>query len=77
MDNNKIPQSILIANTRSRIIQIINSNVLPPSIMELIMRDAYLEISLKAQEMLKNDFDEYKNQTEQSEQEKKETESDE
>lgn len=77
MDNNKIPLSILIADTRSKIVQIINSCGLSLSIMELIMRDAYLEISFKAQDALKNDLDEFKKQKEQSEQKQKETESDE
>lgn len=59
MDNN-IPETLLIADVKTKIEQIVNHPVLSPVIIEVILKEAYLRTTLRAQEQLELDLKQYK-----------------
>ena len=60
MDNNvKIPQSVLIADTRQKLAEL-SDRELPPSILELLFKEAYVNVSLRAEKGLQTDYEQYR-----------------
>lgn len=59
MDNNvKIPQSVLIADTRQKLAEL-SGRELPPSVLELLFKEAYVNVSLRAEREVKTDYENY------------------
>lgn len=58
-DNVKIPQSVLIADTRQKLAELSDRD-LPPSVLELLFKEAYVNVSLRAEKELKTDYEEYR-----------------
>lgn len=62
-DNKKsIPISVLIADTRSKLNDVVNHPLLPPPIIELILKEAWQTVAVKAQAQLVSDFSKYNNE---------------
>lgn len=59
-----IPQSVLIADTKNRVEDIVNHPSLPATVIELILKDAYVRASYKAQAEVQKEYEEYKAQRE-------------
>lgn len=70
MTEKNIPQSVLIADTKSKLDSLVNHPILSPTILETIFKEAYLRVSLRAQEEVSKDYEDYKkSQAEASEKE--------
>lgn len=54
-----IPVSVVIADIRNKLNEIVNHSLLPPSIIELILKEAWQTVAIKAQAQLVSDFNEY------------------
>lgn len=54
-----IPISVVIADIRNKLNEIVNHPLLPPSIIELILKEAWQTVAIKAQAQLVSDFNEY------------------
>lgn len=54
-----IPVSVLIADTRNKLSEVVNHPLLPPSIIELILKEAWQTVAVKAQSQLVSDYGKY------------------
>lgn len=54
-----IPVSVVIADIRNKLNEVVNHPLLPPSIIELILKEAWQTAAIKAQAQLVSDFNEY------------------
>lgn len=59
--NNK-PISIIIKEVKESIIQDLNESQLPVGVIEMIMKELYLEIQMLAEQQLQEDLLQYNNQ---------------
>jgi hypothetical protein len=66
----QIPMSVVIANTKMKLEQIINSPLLPVNVLELIIGQLYMEVSMKAQQTLEMEYKDYKSKLESEKTEK-------
>lgn len=69
---NSIPTSVLIADVRNKLNEVVNHPLLPPSILELILKEAWQSVAFKAQNQLITDYKTYSSQSEQNEQNEEE-----
>lgn len=70
MDNQQaVPQSLLIADARAKAERILNTELLPAAVKELIFKEAWLRASMMAEQELQQDYTAYEKtqQTEQQE----------
>lgn len=58
-NTNKIPQSVLIADTRQKLAELSDRD-LPPSVLELLFKEAYVNVSLRAEKELRTDYEGYR-----------------
>lgn len=58
MADNKIPQSVLIADTRQKLAEL-SDRELPPSVLELLFKEAWLSVSFRAEREVKTDYEKY------------------
>ena len=68
--------NVAIFNTRNNIVEVVNESGLPLSIISLIFKDVLTEINSKAQEELKQDLQEMKEEELNKQKEQKELETD-
>lgn len=54
-----IPVSVLIADARNKLNEVVNHPLLPPSIVELILKEAWQTVAIKAQSQLVSDYGKY------------------
>ena len=54
-----IPVSVLIADARNKLNEVVNHPLLPPSIVELILKEAWQTVAVKAQSQLVSDYGKY------------------
>ena len=54
-----IPVSVLIADARNKLNEVVNHSLLPPSIVELILKEAWQTVAVKAQSQLVSDYGKY------------------
>ena len=54
MADNKIPQSVLIADTRQKLAEL-SDRELPPSVLELLFKEAWLSVNFRAEREVKTD----------------------
>ena len=54
-----IPVSVLIADARNKLNEVVNHPLLPPSIVELILKEAWQTVAIKAQSQLVSDCGKY------------------
>lgn len=59
-----IPTSILIADARNKLNEIAQHPLLPPSILELIFKEAWQSVAFKAQAQLTSDYETYNQEQE-------------
>ena len=52
MADNKIPQSVLIADTRQKLAEL-SDRELPPSVLELLFKEAWLSVNFRAEREVK------------------------
>lgn len=57
--DNKIPTSVLIADARNKLNEVLNHPLLSPQILELIFKDAWQKAAIKAQAQLAAEYEEY------------------
>lgn len=57
--NKSIPTSVLIADTRNKLNEIVNHPLLPPAIVEVMLKDAWQAVAIKAQSQLVSDYEKY------------------
>lgn len=62
-NRNSIPVSVLIADSRNKLNEIVNHPLLPSSIVELILKEAWQTSAIKAQKQLVSDYEKYREQT--------------
>lgn len=67
----KIPQSVLIADTRQKLEEL-SKRELPPSVLELLFKEAWINQSLKAEQEVKQDYADYRKAQEESQNEETE-----
>lgn len=58
MADNKIPQSVLIADTRQKLAEL-SDRELPPSVLELLFKEAWLSVNFRAECEVKADYENY------------------
>lgn len=58
MADNKIPQSVLIADTRQKLAELSDRD-LPPSVLELLFKEAWLSVNFRAEREVKTDYEKY------------------
>ncbi|MEE0868915.1 MAG: hypothetical protein U0L70_03890 [Ruminococcus sp.] len=58
-NTNSIPVSVLIADARNKLNEVVNHPLLPPSIVELILKEAWQTVAIKAQSQLVSDYGKY------------------
>jgi hypothetical protein len=58
MADNKIPQSVLIADTRQKLAEL-SDRELPPSVLELLFKEAWLSVNFRAEREVKTDYEKY------------------
>ncbi len=59
MNNNvNIPQSVLIADTRQKLAEL-SDRELPPTVLELLFKEAWLNVNLRAEREVKTDYENY------------------
>ena len=58
-NKNSIPVSVLIADVRNKLNEAVNHPLLPPSIVELILKEAWQNAAIKAQSQLVSDYKKY------------------
>lgn len=58
-NTNKIPQSVLIADTRQKLAELSDRDI-PPSVLELLFKEAYVDVSLRAEKELRTDYEAYR-----------------
>lgn len=58
MADNKIPQSVLIADTRQKLAEL-SDRELPPSVLELLFKEAWLSVNFRAEREVKADYEKY------------------
>ena len=58
-DTKSIPVSVLIADARNKLNEVVNHPLLPPSIVELILKEAWQTVAIKAQSQLVSDYGKY------------------
>ena len=56
-NRNSIPVSVLIADSRNKLNEIVNHPLLPSSIVELILKEAWQTSAIKAQKQLVSDYE--------------------
>lgn len=61
-NTNSIPVSVLIADARNKLNEVVNHPLLPPSIVELILKEAWQTVAIKAQAQLVSDFGKYQSE---------------
>ena len=67
-DKNKtIPTSVLIADTRNKLNEIVQHPLLPPTILELLFKEAWQSVALKAQAQLTAEYKTYCDEQEEKE----------
>lgn len=57
--DNKIPMSVLIADARNKLNEIVNHPLLSPSIVELLLKEAWQTSAIKAQAQLTAEYEKY------------------
>lgn len=57
-----IPVSVLIADARNKLNEVVNHSLLPPSIVELILKEAWQTVAIKAQSQLVSDYGKYQSE---------------
>lgn len=57
--NKSIPTSVLIADTRNKLNEIANHPLLPPAIVEVLFKEAWQAVAIKAQSQLVSDYEKY------------------
>lgn len=62
-----IPVSVLIADARNKLNEVVNHPLLPPSIVELILKEAWQTVAIKAQSQLVSDYGKYQENNKDSE----------
>lgn len=72
---NSVPASVIIADTRNKLIEIANCSLLPPSILELIFKEVWQTVAIKAQSQLVTDYEKYQEQEKDTVSKEKEDES--
>lgn len=63
-NTNSIPVSVLIADARNKLGEVVNHPLLPPSILELIFKEAWQSVAIKAQAQFVTDCEKYKENSE-------------
>lgn len=58
-----IPVSVLIADARNKLNEVVNHPLLPPSIVELILKEAWQTVAIKAQSQLVSDYGKYQEES--------------
>lgn len=58
MADSKIPQSVLIADTRQKLAEL-SDRELPPSVLELLFKEAWLSVNFRAEREVKTDYEKY------------------
>lgn len=58
MADSKIPQSVLIADTRQKLAEL-SDRELPPSVLELLFKEAWLSVNFRAEREVKTDYENY------------------
>ncbi|MGN0501797.1 MAG: hypothetical protein ACI4HN_02635 [Ruminococcus sp.] len=61
-----IPVSVLIADARNKLNEVVNHPLLPPSIVELILKEAWQTVAIKAQSQLVSDYGKYQEENKES-----------
>lgn len=61
-----IPVSVLIADARNKLNEVVNHPLLPPSIVELILKEAWQTVAVKAQSQLVSDYGKYQEDNKES-----------
>lgn len=61
-----IPVSVLIADARNKLNEVVNHSLLPPSIVELILKEAWQTVAIKAQSQLVSDYAKYQEDNKES-----------
>lgn len=61
-----IPVSVLIADARNKLNEVVNHPLLPPSIVELILKEAWQTVAIKAQSQLVSDYGKYQEENKDS-----------
>lgn len=61
-----IPVSVLIADARNKLNEVVNHPLLPPSIVELILKEAWQNVAIKAQSQLVSDYGKYQEENKDS-----------
>lgn len=61
-----IPVSVLIADARNKLNEVVNHPLLPPSIVELILKEAWQAVAVKAQSQLVSDYGKYQEDNKES-----------
>lgn len=61
-----IPVSVLIADARNKLNEVVNHPLLPPSIVELILKEAWQTVAIKAQSQLVLDYGKYQEDNKES-----------
>ena len=70
MDENKtIPQSLIIAEARSKVEAVLNAEQISPVVKELIFKEAWLRASMMADQELQRDYKAYKKEHQEEQQE--------
>ena len=54
-----IPVSVLIADARNKLSEVVNHPLLPAPIVELILKEAWQTVAIKAQSQLVSDYEKY------------------
>ena len=57
-----IPVSVLIADARNKLNEVVNHPLLPAAIVELILKEAWQTVAIKAQAQLVSDFGKYQSE---------------
>lgn len=65
-NTNSIPVSVLIADARNKLNEVVNHPLLPPSIVELILKEAWQTVAIKAQSQLVSDYGKYQEDNKES-----------
>ncbi len=63
-NTNSIPVSVVIADVRNKLGEIANHPLLPPSILELIFKEAWQTVAIKAQAQFVSECEKYKESSE-------------
>lgn len=65
-NTNSIPVSVLIADARNKLNEVVNHPLLPAAIVELILKEAWQTVAIKAQSQLVSDYGKYQEDNKES-----------